>query len=294
MKKISIIIVTFHSSDIIEGCLNSIQQQADINTGSIEVIIVDNSNEEEFIKLSSIIRTHELEVNLIKSGGNRGYGTANNIGIRKSSGEYIIIMNPDIIMTEPLFLSCLNTFKQNNKLAMIGYKQMGGLDLSFYIRAEFFFPVVTSFLVKISNKLNIYINNYMYLSGAFLFIRKRDFEEIGLFDENIFLYNEEPDITKRFLLNDKQIMFDKSKSYLHDIGFRNELSTTTLKFQRESQLYYLEKFNFKINSYFKKYLFELKLKKNLLQIFDKQEKAEYYKRQIVEIQLFLRKTDFLK
>ena len=101
----------------------------------------------------------------------------------------------------------------------------------------------------------------MYLSGAYFFTKKDAFDKIGNFDENIFLYCEEPDITNRFLNAGFSIKYDSSKSYRHEIDGRKDMSSSGFKYLLDSTIYYLEKYSFSTYNFLFKYRIELYFKK---------------------------------
>jgi GT2 family glycosyltransferase len=182
MVRISIIIVTYNSKKYIDNCLKSLYEYNDIGD-ELEVIIVDNSPKDINNEMFSYIKeTYKYPIKLIHNEKNGGYGQGNNIGIEAASGDIIAIMNPDIIHTESLFKQVISEFKNNNKLGMLGYKQLGGKEISFYIRQEFQKPIVTTLLTKLYNKINYFSKDRMYLSGAYFFTLKNNFKKIDLFD----------------------------------------------------------------------------------------------------------------
>lgn len=258
-KTISVVIVTYNSLDLIEECIKSLFKYNDIGN-DLEIIVVDNSSEIVSNKMFDFIKLKfGDDIKLIHNPKNGGYGAGNNLGILNSSGKYICIMNPDVRLIEPVFKEAIFKFKKNTNLAMLGMKQIGGQNLSVYFRPEKYLPFFNIF-TKIFNKLNIYLKSKMFLSGAFVFLRKEDIIEIGLYDENIFLYNEEADITNRFLNNSKNILFYPTLRYLHEIGDRSEISDFSQNIWLDSRVYYFNKFSFNLNSYLNILLIELKLK----------------------------------
>lgn len=284
MKLLSILIVTYNSHHLIEKCLANLFKQNDIGD-ALEVIIVDNSNSENNAILFELVSTkYPDKVKMIKNDRNGGYGQGNNIGIKAANGKYIAIMNPDITMTEPLFRDTINTFEGHQNLSIIGYKQLGASDLSFYIRPEYNIPIINSFLIKFFNKINYFNKKCMYLSGAFFFARRQCFEDIGYFDENLFLYCEEPDIAKRMLALNKDILFDKRKSYIHEIDDRNTMTALNFKFLLNSSAYYLSKYSFNKLLFLKNMLFEMKVKKNILYLLGKKNAALALEGHINELQ----------
>ena len=172
----------------------------------------------------------------------------------------ICIMNPDVRLKASIFYKTINEFEKNHELGMLGYKQIGGFDLSFYLKPEFYLSFLSPLINKYANKLNYFNQKYFYLSGAFLFIDKTKFEEIGNFDENIFLYFEEPDISRRLLKSNFTIKFDKNYEYLHLIGKRDNWSENTYNNWLFSISYYLKKFDLNQKKYFRWKKIELILK----------------------------------
>lgn len=269
MVRISIIIVTYNSKKYIDNCLKSLYEYNDIGD-ELEVIIVDNSPKDINNEMFSYIKeTYKYPIKLIHNEKNGGYGQGNNIGIEAASGDIIAIMNPDIIHTESLFKQVISEFKNNNKLGMLGYKQLGGKEISFYIRQEFQKPIVTTLLTKLYNKINYFSKDRMYLSGAYFFTLKNNFKKIDLFDENIFLYCEESDITQRFLKNNFDIKYDYNKSYIHDIDGRDDTSINTLLWLLDSTKYYCNKYGFSFENFSINYIKELSFKSKVLRLLGK-------------------------
>lgn len=285
--KISIIIVTYKSEKYIPECLQSIHVNNDLKKEELEIIIVDNSSEDDHQKLLKVISDFkELPVKIIHNYKNGGYGQGNNLGIKEAKGKIINIMNPDVLLTKPLFLDVVNKFKDEN-LALLGGKQKGGRDISFYIRQEFDFFIFTMPLTLLLNKINVYREKYMFLSGAYLFIDKHKFEEIGLFDENFFMYNEESDVTRRFLQKKYKTEYASNLIYRHLIDDRPHDEKAISKELIKSNVYYFKKFNLNINKYFwqkqKSYLFlsyfckimgKREKEKNFLKIYEIYKKVE--------------------
>ena len=89
-KRFSIVIVAFKSEEILEKCLKHVHQNNNI-------IVIDNSNNLNYKK---IIKKKYPKINYITSKKNLGYGTANNIGIKKSKNTDVLILNPDAIITK--------------------------------------------------------------------------------------------------------------------------------------------------------------------------------------------------
>jgi GT2 family glycosyltransferase len=250
--KLSIIIVTYKSNDIIKECLSSIYQHIKLGNDEYEVIVVDNSSDSYKENLKKIIEKSPIEkIRFISSDENLGYGAGNNIGLRVANGKIACIMNPDIRLVEPLFEYALSCFSLNENLALMGCKQIGGANLSYYLRPEKNLSFLNPLVIKIFNILNIYNNRYFYLSGALMFIDIKKFKEIDLFDEEIFLYFEEPDISNRFLSKGYDIRFCKAKKYCHRVLLNERNNWNPYLFDNlfKSVKYYHNKYNFNFGKY---------------------------------------------
>lgn len=259
--KLSVIIVTYHSMRLIKDCIDSLLRYNSLPEGQLEIIVVDNSSEEEGEKLKKfLIQTYGGLVRFIKNE-NLGYGHGNNVGIRAATGNIIGIMNPDVRLTEPLFDRVEHHFFDQETVS-VGFQQKNGsTDYSFFIKPEYFLPVVSSIKLKRANKQQNFDAKKYYLSGALVFFRKKDMEEAGLYDEEIFMYFEEPDIAHRLAKHGKKTIFDPSRSYFHMIEVKDEYNIKLLDIGTQSIKIYFRKYGFDLKKYIKLRLLELKIYK---------------------------------
>ncbi|MBD8018757.1 glycosyltransferase [Kaistella pullorum] len=261
-RTISFIIVTYKSQRDLPGAFDSICQFLDIDKESLEVIVVDNSPEPEAAETRTITENHPLagivSLKYIRNTKNLGYGQGNNVGIEASRGDLICIMNPDVCFREPLLKDVLKHF-QDNKLGLLGFKQLGGMNYSFYIKPEYRNSIY-GFTTKILNRLDLFFPKYCYLSGAFFFVDKSKFKEVGMFDENIFMYFEEPDIANRLQNGGYKIRFNSGKSYLHLVEDRVSWQGTSFHREMESLIYYREKYKINTHKYYNMMKNEVKIK----------------------------------
>lgn len=218
MKRLSIIIVTYKSEKDIYDCIDSIWKHCDINKEELETIIVDNSPESEPM-FGRLRQQYGDEIRLFHNTYNGGYGQGNNIGIRNATAPVIMIMNPDVRLIEPVFKTALEAFSANKELCIYGMKQMLTETLpstnSFcctYMMNGYLYTVLTAF----GNKFDCYLPQYMHFSGSCFFIRKDMFEDIGLFDESVFMYGEEDDIHYRLRKKGyTQMEYNPHLHYIH-------------------------------------------------------------------------------
>lgn len=275
--KISIIIVTYNSMRLIKDCIDSIYKFSDLKDDEFEIIVVDNSSIEEGEIIRNFLKTEYHNRIIFIKNENLGYGHGNNIGIRNAKGDIIAIMNPDVRLTEPLFQKTLSHFSDKN-IATVGFSQKNGsTDYSFFIKPEFFIPLYSSYKLKIDNKLKHFDPRIHYLSGAFVFFRKTDFEKIGLYDESIFMYFEEPDVALRLEKFGKSTIFDSTKSYIHLIEVKDAYNLRLLDIGTEAIKIYFTKHQFNLKNYLSKRFIELRFHKFLFTITGNKDRVEMAK-----------------
>lgn len=195
MKQLSVIILTYNSEKDIYACLESVYQHNDIGEG-LEVIVVDNQSQ-DFATMQQTIAQRYPEVIVTQNTHNGGYGQGNNVGIRIAQAPVVAVMNPDIRLMQPIFGAALQALQADT--IMCAGKQMHsptqlGWSYAFDYNAMSYLQVPLRNLYK---RFDYYDYRHMYLSGAFFFIKKECFEQIGMFDEQIFMYGEECDIHLR-------------------------------------------------------------------------------------------------
>ncbi|ULQ53785.1 glycosyltransferase family 2 protein [Flavihumibacter fluvii] len=199
---LSIIIVNYKSEQLIIDSLQSFLPASVIDP---EIIIVDNDSGDE--RLAKLIDAFP-QIRLIKMGYNAGFARANNEGIKQSSNEVVLLLNPDTLAPNQAIDRCYTQFSQDKYVACGvqllnadgspqisgNYFMKGGLNnlLPLPILGEFLKWLGESFGVK---KPNLPDSNAQvevdWINGAFLMVRKSIIQQAGLLDEDFFLYAEE-------------------------------------------------------------------------------------------------------
>lgn len=212
MKRISIIIVTYNSKRLIYDCLNSIFKYNDIGD-ALDVIISDNASSDRDDVLRIVNEEFEDKpIKILDTGGNWGYGKGNNYGIKHTDADVVIVMNPDVRFVKPVFNEILKAFN-NPKLGMAGVSFVDG-SLPYYFKPEFC-SLFNSLFERWVVKWKKYDPTRMFLSGSLLIFDRQTFIDSGMFDENIFMYFEEADITNRVLRMKKGVKWLNNVSVLH-------------------------------------------------------------------------------
>ena len=219
MKRLSIIIVTYNSEKDIFDCLSSIKQWSDIPFDELELIIVDNNSRNTDSIFEQLRLLYGNDIVLVKNTHNGGYGQGNNMGIRRATAPVILIMNPDVRMMEPVFKTALDAFDHWKDLSIYGMKQMLSATVpsnNSFCCAYTVNGYLQTIMTSIGNRFDYYLPRYMHFSGSCFFIRKEMFEQVGLFDETIFMYGEEEDIHYRMRKSGfKQMIYNPKLHYIH-------------------------------------------------------------------------------
>ena len=220
IKDITIIITSFKSENSIRECLKYINQEC-------KVINIENSNNEDYKKN---IEKDYKNVSCILTGENLGYAKANNIGLENTKTKYALILNPDSRLTNKTLDNFFVAIKKKPDFAMIG---PGEINFD-------------------SNEENIFTNDLKSvknIKGYAMFLNLKEFENIGYFDENFFIYLEEMDLCKRLIKNGKKIYIDPSIKISHEGGkshdpsFNFEMELSRNWHWMWSQFYFQKKYN---------------------------------------------------
>lgn len=203
-KKVSVITVLYNSAGVIENLLNSIcKTNKDGPIG--EVVIVDNNSQdngaslvEEYIANRKQYLNYEIK--LIKNDKNLGFGKGNNIGVKFVTMPFILFSNPDIEFKEKVLGEMLDVLIKNPKIGLVG--------------PRIYFDRLIMHISPILNPISFTLRNIagdtkfgkllgikpvrsgehgkvLQVIGAFMMARTNDFERVGGFDEENFLYMEE-------------------------------------------------------------------------------------------------------
>jgi len=248
--EITIIIVSFKSGEILERCLSSIDQKC-------PVIVIENSLDKD-LKLK--LESNYSNVKCILPKENLGYGAANNLGIRQVKTKYFLILNPDTTLIENTLeelLICANKIKN---FAILGPKFVEGDNININ-------EIKNIDLEKNQSSIEKSIS---YVKGFAIFVNKEQFDKIGFFDENFFLYFEEIDLCRRVIKSGKKIYLAPNALVRHTGGQSHIKSINTpMELSRNwhwmwSTFYYYKKYN---NFFFALLLISGKFFSSLIKVF---------------------------
>ncbi len=191
---LSIIIPSFNTKDLLDRCLSSIYSSTGNKKFSFEVIVVDNASDDG---TKALLNKKYPRVVKIFNRENLGFGKANNQGIQKAKGKYILLLNSDIKVIDGA-IENLWRFATSQENIFAGGKLINENGSPQASAGPFYtLPVVFTMLFCKGDQLGItrsspeQIQEVDWVSGACLMGQKSSFIDVGLFDEEIFMYMEE-------------------------------------------------------------------------------------------------------
>lgn len=208
--KISVVIVSWNAKEFLLQCLHSLARTMPRGSQS-EVIVVDNASSDGS---PGAVREAFPWVRLIQNDDNYGFAKANNIGIKASTGEYLFLINSDVVVKDGCFDRMLSHMAGHPDAGVTGPRILspqGSVQRSCmgfptlwntFCRAlalDSFFPGSRIF----GGQLMTYwrhdeVRAVDVINGCFWMVRREALEEVGLLDEGFFIYGEDIDWCRRF------------------------------------------------------------------------------------------------
>ena len=224
---LEIIIVNFQSTDHTLACLKSLYASlGDIRTA---IYIEDNGSTDGIDR----IEEHFPQVHLHRNSTNIGFAAAVNQAIRKGDAPFIMLLNPDTTVFPGLLQESLALMEKSPRTAIIGPRVLDS-DGRVQASARRFPNALTALFGRQSllsrlwpnnrfTRQNLTANTYMgrnpvpvdWVSGACMLVRRAAVDEVGLMDENFFMYWEDADWCRRMRLNGWQVFYDPRASVVH-------------------------------------------------------------------------------
>jgi GT2 family glycosyltransferase len=276
--EISIIIVHYKTPDLLLNCVSSLWNNS--AAVSIEVIVVDNESNDDSKKqiLSSFPQTKWID-----AGYNSGFARGNNLGIRNSNGEYVLLLNPDSFITDDFLNKMLGFYKQKDakhRLGLLGCRFISSVDKSLLVGTGIGFPGIKKY-VKVNpvfiKLFQRFVNNNKYkpeemhyknhevdfVSGACVMIKRSKIDQYDLYlDEDFFLYYE--DVEWSFRTQKKGFV----NYFTAEVEVYHENSASTAKNKERNNIILVSELLFyfktlsRVHCYFLKQLVSLNFKLN--------------------------------
>lgn len=210
--KLSIVIVNYNVEHFLEQCLFSVRKA--IANMEAEVFVVDNNSVDGSLKMLS---EKFPEVKVIANKNNVGFSRANNQAIRVSTGEYVLLLNPDTVVEDDTFTKTVEFMDSHPDAGGLGVKMVDGKG-RFLPESKRGLPTPATAFYKMFGLTKLFphskrfaryylghlnndeINEVEILSGAFMLMRRETLDKSGLLDETFFMYGEDIDLSYRIML----------------------------------------------------------------------------------------------
>lgn len=209
--KLSVIIVNYNVKFYLEQCIMSLRRA--LSGIDAEVFVVDNHSRDGSVEYLS---GRFPDVNFISSNHNLGFARANNVAIRQCRGEYVLLLNPDTIVGEDTLRNVLDFMEAHPAAGGTGVRMIKA-DGHDAMESRRGLPTPMTSFYKMcglcaryprSRRFGRYYMSYLswdkpvrieVISGAFCMLRKAAIDNVGLLDEEFFMYGEDIDLSFRLL-----------------------------------------------------------------------------------------------
>ncbi len=245
MPQVSVIIVSYNVRGFLENLLASLGKAL---TGiDSEIIVVDNFSDDDSVEF---LKKSHPEVMLIENRMNVGFGRANNQAVKASSGEYLLLINPDSVVEENTIGEMIKFLDLHPDAGAAGCKILNA-DGSLQKACRRSFPTPWVAVSKIFGLSALFPKSRLFgrynltyldpgevhevdaISGSFMFMRKNVFGQVGGFDEDYFMYGEDIDLCFKIKEAGYKVYYTPATSIIH---FKGE-STRNSNFNRTYEFY---------------------------------------------------------
>ena len=205
--KLSIVIVNYNVRYFLEQTILSVYKSS-VNF-DYEIFVVDNNSSDDSLKM---MEQKFPEVKVIANIDNVGFSKANNQAIKLANGEFVLLLNPDTIIQEDTLQKCIDKMESDIVIGGLGVKMVDGAG-NFLPESKRGFPSPMAAFAKMSGLSKVFPKSKIFgqyhltyldknqsheidvLSGAFMLLRKRVLDKVGLLDEDYFMYGEDIDLS---------------------------------------------------------------------------------------------------
>jgi N-acetylglucosaminyl-diphospho-decaprenol L-rhamnosyltransferase len=224
MPRLTILIVTYNSRGEIDACLESLVRQPP--AVDHQIVIVDNASRDD---TAGHVRANFPTAQVIEAGGNLGFAGANNLGIRQTTSELVLLLNPDTIVPAGVIDTLVAAVDAAPGVAIAGPRVVDRTG-----RAELSFGRMVSPLAELRQKVLVSGHDrgmrvvtrlveratrrrqmVDWVSGVCLLVRRADLEAAGLLDERFFIYLEDVDLCATVRAHGRAVLFEPRAEIVH-------------------------------------------------------------------------------
>lgn len=223
MSRISCIILNYNDAPTTINLVDSIKGYTLIDY----IVIVDNCSTDD--SWEQLLHYKNDKIHVIQSPRNAGYGFGNNVGLMYSADvlktDYSIIANPDVFFDEECVRKFLLTLQEDSSVAVVSAKQSNTLDCAWKNCSTLQYVLATSLFFEVWLKIRCYPSKYFKnkkfaevfaVPGSLLMVDTKKMLQYGMYDEDFFLYYEEPVLAQKFANAGLKTILRLDCSYVHN------------------------------------------------------------------------------
>jgi len=223
---VSLVIVSWNTREILQGCLRSIYEQTRDST--YEVIIVDNASVDGS---QEMVKREFPRTTLFENEENRGFAVANNQGMGVAKGRYVLLLNSDTVVLNGAIQKVIAFADKHPEAAVVGCKVLNP-DLTLQPTC-FMFPSLKNLFLSATYFYKVFPRSRFFgreqmtwwnrddvrevdvVTGCFMLVRRESIEQVGRMDERFFMYGEETDWCWRFKKTGWKRLFFPGAEIIH-------------------------------------------------------------------------------
>ncbi|MDP3973890.1 MAG: glycosyltransferase family 2 protein [Candidatus Daviesbacteria bacterium] len=264
---LTVIILSYNTKDVTHRCLLKLKEAKNYcekrQGNKIEITVLDNASADGSAQM---IKSQHPQVKLIESKENSGFSKGNNLVMKQVKTPYILLLNSDVYLAEESLNKALSYFKVNKNCDVLGARlnystgklqpSAGNLpnplNITFWILGISNLPLISQLIGPYHPKHKSFFSKAHpvgWVTGAFFMLRRQVYEEVGGFDENIFMYAEEVEWCKRIESKGFKIWYVPQIEVIHLHGassqfdpsnqYISELKGIKYFFLKHSSVYFL-------------------------------------------------------
>lgn len=255
---LSIIIINYRTYEFTKQTIESVINKK--HFFNYELIIVDNASGDNSLENLKKDYQEKIDTGLIKfiaNTENKGFAYANNLALKQTKSKYILLLNSDTEIINNCLNKCLKFMETDKNIGALGCKVMlpdGTLDKACRrsypnVNVSFYRMTGLSYMFPKSERFNKYnltyldengIYNVDCITGAFMLIRNKVIDQVGLLDESFFMYGEDIDYCYRLKENGWMIKYYGEAEIIHYKGASSKKQKSKLlyEFYNSMQIFY--------------------------------------------------------
>jgi N-acetylglucosaminyl-diphospho-decaprenol L-rhamnosyltransferase len=249
---LSIVIVNWNVRELLRRCLSSVCRTTGASL-EVEVIVVDNASSDGSV---AMVRESFPQLHLIANEKNLGFTRGNNQAIAQSQGRYVLLLNPDTEVVGEALSTMVRYMDAHAQVGALG-PQLLNPDGSVQSSRRRFPTMTTAFLEStvlqqwfpdsrllrryyIRDREDDEVQEVDWVVGACLLARRQTIEQVGLLDEDFFMYSEEMDWCRRFKERGWRVVYLPTAQIIHHEAKSSEQVKPLqhIQFQRSKVLYF--------------------------------------------------------